>query len=77
MTEVLQWWGSPLVPEEKYTETPVKREEMVIIIKQYIILARLQFILSPSAPTSDTLICELHYIALFGCEFILNMTFTL
>jgi hypothetical protein len=26
------WWGSPLVQEEKYQEKPVKREEIIIII---------------------------------------------
>jgi hypothetical protein len=27
-----EWWGSPLVQEEKYQEKPVKREEGIIII---------------------------------------------
>jgi hypothetical protein len=27
-----EWWGSPLVQEEKYQENPVKREEEEIII---------------------------------------------
>jgi hypothetical protein len=27
-----EWWGSPLVQEEKYQEKPVKREEEIIII---------------------------------------------
>jgi hypothetical protein len=27
-----EWWGSPLVQEEKYQEKPVKREEIIIII---------------------------------------------
>jgi hypothetical protein len=27
-----EWWGSPLVQEEKYQEKPVKREESIIII---------------------------------------------
>jgi hypothetical protein len=27
-----EWWGSPLVQEEKYQEIPVKREEEIIII---------------------------------------------
>jgi hypothetical protein len=26
-----EWWGSPLVQEEKYQETPVKREKEIII----------------------------------------------
>jgi hypothetical protein len=26
-----EWWGSPLVQEEKYQENPVKREEIIII----------------------------------------------
>jgi hypothetical protein len=26
-----EWWGSPLVQEEKYQEKPVKREEEEII----------------------------------------------
>jgi hypothetical protein len=26
-----EWWGSPLVQEEKYQEKPVKREEIIII----------------------------------------------
>jgi hypothetical protein len=26
-----EWWGSPLVEEEKYQENPVKREEEIII----------------------------------------------
>jgi hypothetical protein len=34
-----EWWGSPLVQEEKYQEKPVKREEIIIII--IIILAYL------------------------------------
>jgi hypothetical protein len=28
----LEWWGAPLVQEEKYQEKPVKREEEIIII---------------------------------------------
>jgi hypothetical protein len=28
-----EWWGSPLVQEEKYQEKPVKREEEIIIIQ--------------------------------------------
>jgi hypothetical protein len=32
------WWGSPLVQEEKYQETPVKREEKITIIIIIIIL---------------------------------------
>jgi hypothetical protein len=28
----LEWWGSPLVQEEKYKEKPVKREIIIIII---------------------------------------------
>jgi hypothetical protein len=27
-----EWWGSPLVQEEKYQEKPVKRENTTIII---------------------------------------------
>jgi hypothetical protein len=27
-----EWWGAPLVQEEKYQEKPVKREEIIIII---------------------------------------------
>jgi hypothetical protein len=27
-----EWWGSPLVQEEKYQGKPVKREEIIIII---------------------------------------------
>jgi hypothetical protein len=27
-----EWWGSPLVQEEKYQEKPVEREEITIII---------------------------------------------
>jgi hypothetical protein len=27
-----EWWGSPLVQEEKYQEKPVKREEKIITI---------------------------------------------
>jgi hypothetical protein len=27
-----EWWGSPLVQEEKYQEKPMKREEIIIII---------------------------------------------
>jgi hypothetical protein len=27
-----EWWGSPLVQQEKYQEKPVKREEIIIII---------------------------------------------
>jgi hypothetical protein len=27
-----EWWGSPLVQEEKYQEIPMKREEEIIII---------------------------------------------
>jgi hypothetical protein len=27
-----EWWGSPLVQEEKYQEKPVKIEEVVIVI---------------------------------------------
>jgi hypothetical protein len=27
-----EWWGSPLVQEEKYLEKPMKREEEIIII---------------------------------------------
>jgi hypothetical protein len=27
-----EWWGSPLVQEEKYQEIPVKREIIIIII---------------------------------------------
>jgi hypothetical protein len=27
-----EWWGSPLVQEEKYQEKPVKREEIIITI---------------------------------------------
>jgi hypothetical protein len=30
-----EWWGSPLVQEEKYQEKPVKREEEKIIIIKY------------------------------------------
>jgi hypothetical protein len=26
-----EWWGSPLVQEEKYQEKPVKREEIIVI----------------------------------------------
>jgi hypothetical protein len=26
-----EWWGSPLVQEEKYQEKPVKREEEIIV----------------------------------------------
>jgi hypothetical protein len=28
-----EWWGSPLVQEEKYQEKPAKREEEIIIIE--------------------------------------------
>jgi hypothetical protein len=28
----LEWWGSPLVQEEKYQGKPVKREKETIII---------------------------------------------
>jgi hypothetical protein len=27
----LEWWGSPLVQEEKYQEKPVKGEKIIII----------------------------------------------
>jgi hypothetical protein len=27
-----EWWGSPLVQEEKYQEKPVKREEEIIMM---------------------------------------------
>jgi hypothetical protein len=27
-----EWWGSPLVQEEKYQEKPLKRQEIIIII---------------------------------------------
>jgi hypothetical protein len=27
-----EWWGSPVVQEEKYQGKPVKREEIIIII---------------------------------------------
>jgi truncated hemoglobin YjbI len=27
-----EWWGSPLVQEEKYQEKPVKREEEIMMI---------------------------------------------
>jgi hypothetical protein len=33
-----EWWGSPLVQEEKYQEKPVKREEELIIIIIIIII---------------------------------------
>jgi hypothetical protein len=33
-----EWWGSPLVQEEKYREKPVKREEIIIIIIIIIIM---------------------------------------
>jgi hypothetical protein len=33
-----EWWGSPLVQEEKYQEKPVKREEEEIIIIIIIII---------------------------------------
>jgi hypothetical protein len=26
-----EWWGSPLVQEEKYQEKPVKREEEITV----------------------------------------------
>jgi hypothetical protein len=29
----LEWWGSPLVLEEKYQEKPVKGEEIIIIVQ--------------------------------------------
>jgi hypothetical protein len=29
-----EWWGSPLVQEEKYQEKPVKIEKEIIIIKE-------------------------------------------
>jgi hypothetical protein len=34
-----EWWGSPLVYEEKYQEKPVKREEIIIIIIITIIMS--------------------------------------
>jgi hypothetical protein len=37
-----EWWGSPLVQEEKYKEKPVKREEVIITI--IIIIIIIQFI---------------------------------
>jgi hypothetical protein len=33
-----EWWGSPLVQEEKYQEKPVKREKEIIIIIIIIII---------------------------------------
>jgi hypothetical protein len=36
-----EWWGSPLVQEEKYQEKPVKREEKIIIITIIIIICGL------------------------------------
>jgi hypothetical protein len=30
-----EWWGSPLVQEEKYQEKPMKREDEIIIIMQF------------------------------------------
>jgi hypothetical protein len=33
-----EWWGSPLVQEEKYQEKPMKREEIIIIIIIIIIM---------------------------------------
>jgi truncated hemoglobin YjbI len=32
-----EWWGSPLIQEEKYQEKPVKREEINNSIKFFIL----------------------------------------
>jgi hypothetical protein len=34
-----EWWGSPLIQEEKYQEKPVKREEEITVIIIIIIIA--------------------------------------
>jgi hypothetical protein len=39
-----EWWGSPLVQEEKYQEKPVEREEIIIIIIT-IIITSIRFVI--------------------------------
>jgi hypothetical protein len=43
-----EWWGSPLVQEEKYQEKPVKREEEIIKIIIIILTIKLSKYISYS-----------------------------
>jgi hypothetical protein len=47
-----EWWGSPLVQEEKYQEKPVKREEIIIYFGTMVRLLGDLIILHPLNMTS-------------------------
>jgi hypothetical protein len=53
-----EWWGSPLVQEEKYQVKPVKREEIIIIKGRRII--------STSIPKDELILTASQYCVMGG-----------